>query len=70
MKAGGSTLNRSSFSTSPRPVVVSWILVGIALFLVLHLHLLSALLAGLLGAKPQLLLFWTVTEALAVDAVR
>ena len=48
MKAGGSTLNRSSFSTSPRPTIASWILAGIAMFLVLHLHLLSALLAGLL----------------------
>jgi predicted PurR-regulated permease PerM len=48
MKAGGSTLNRLSFSTSPRPTVASWILAGIAMFLVLRLHLLSALLAGLL----------------------
>jgi predicted PurR-regulated permease PerM len=48
MKAGGSTLNRLSFSTSPRPTVASWILAGTAMFLVLHLHMLSALLAGLL----------------------
>ena len=48
MKAGGNTLNRLSFSTSPRPTVASWILVGIAMFLVLYLHMLSALLAGLL----------------------
>src|ERR1700748_1751686 len=36
------------FSTQPRPTVASWILMGIALFLVLKLHLLSALLAGML----------------------
>jgi predicted PurR-regulated permease PerM len=48
MKASGSTLNRLPLSTSPRPTVTSWILAGIAMFLVLQLHLLSALLAGLL----------------------
>jgi predicted PurR-regulated permease PerM len=48
MKAGGNTLNRLSFSTAPRSTVASWILAGIAMFLVLRLHLLSALLAGLL----------------------
>jgi predicted PurR-regulated permease PerM len=48
MKAGGGTLNRSSFSTSPRSTIASWILAGIALFLVLRLHLLSAMLGGLL----------------------
>ncbi len=48
MKASGSTLNRLSFSTSPRSTVASWILAGIAMFLVLRLHMLSAMLAGLL----------------------
>ena len=48
MKASGSTLNRLPLSISPRPTVTSWILAGIAMFLVLQLHLLSALLAGLL----------------------
>jgi predicted PurR-regulated permease PerM len=48
MKAGGNTLNRLSFSIAPRFTVASWILAGIAMFLVLRLHLLSALLAGLL----------------------
>src|SRR6476659_10298760 len=48
MKAGGGTLHRSSFSTSPRSTIASWILAGIALFLVLRLHLLSAMLGGLL----------------------
>ena len=48
MKASGGTLNRLPLSTSARPTVTSWILAGIAMFLVLWLHLLSALLAGLL----------------------
>jgi predicted PurR-regulated permease PerM len=42
------THGKLSSSTSPRSAVASWILAGIALFLVLKLHLLSALLAGLL----------------------
>src|SRR6201994_3937622 len=42
------TPSNLSFSSSPRSAVASWILAGIALFLVLKLHLLSALLAGLL----------------------
>jgi predicted PurR-regulated permease PerM len=42
------TSGKLSFSASPRSAVASWILTGIALFLVLKLHLLSALLAGLL----------------------
>jgi predicted PurR-regulated permease PerM len=48
MKAGGSTLDRLSIGISTRPTVASWILAGISLFLVLRLHLLSALLGGLL----------------------
>jgi predicted PurR-regulated permease PerM len=48
MKASGSTLNRLPLSISPRPTLTSWILAGIAMFLVLQLHLLSALLSGLL----------------------
>src|SRR6201996_5869949 len=39
---------KSTFNASARSAVASWILAGIALFLVLKLHLLSALLAGLL----------------------
>src|SRR6201986_4593509 len=39
---------KSAVNASARSAVASWILAGIALFLVLKLHLLSALLAGLL----------------------
>ena len=42
------TPGKLSLNASSRSVVASWILTGIALFLVLKLHLLSALLAGLL----------------------
>jgi predicted PurR-regulated permease PerM len=48
MKPDARTPGTFSLSTSPRSAVASWILAGIALFLVLELHLLSALLAGLL----------------------
>ena len=48
MKTGTSTLGRLALGASARPTITSSILAGIALFLVLRLHLLSALLAGLL----------------------
>jgi len=48
MNPEGRTPGKSTFSASPRSAVASWILAGVALFLVLKLHLLSALLAGLL----------------------
>src|ERR1700686_5230040 len=48
MNSVARTPSSVSFSTAPRSTVASWILIGIALFLVLKLHLLSALLAGLL----------------------
>src|ERR1700693_6236515 len=48
MNPSAGTPNQSSFNVSPRSAVASWILAGVALFLVLKLHLLSALLAGLL----------------------
>jgi hypothetical protein len=37
-----------NFSAPPRAAVAAWILSAIALFLVLRLHLVSALMAGLL----------------------
>jgi predicted PurR-regulated permease PerM len=40
--------SKSSFTATPRSTLASWILIGIALFLMLKLHLLSALMAGLL----------------------
>jgi predicted PurR-regulated permease PerM len=42
------TRHKISLSTSRNSEIASWIMAGIALFLVLKLHLLSALLAGLL----------------------
>lgn len=46
MKPGART--PTNLSSSPRSTVASWILAGVAMFLVLKLHLLSALMAGLL----------------------
>jgi predicted PurR-regulated permease PerM len=48
MKTSTGTLGRLTLGKSARPTTTSSILTGIALFLVLWLHLLSALLAGLL----------------------
>ena len=48
MKTSTGTLGRRTLGKSARPTTTSSILTGIALFLVLWLHLLSALLAGLL----------------------
>jgi predicted PurR-regulated permease PerM len=48
MKTGTSTRGRLTLGGSARPAITSFILAGTALFLVLRLHLLSALLAGLL----------------------
>src|ERR1700722_15081015 len=48
MKPDARPLGRQIFNGSPGSAVASWILAGIALFLVLKLHLLSALLAGML----------------------
>src|SRR6201995_5485926 len=59
-----------SFSTAPRPTVASWILMGIALFLVLKLHLLSALLAGLLTHELVRLLAPLVEKRLTSKGAR
>jgi predicted PurR-regulated permease PerM len=48
MTSQAKILSKLSFSTSPRSAVASWILIGVALLLVLKLHLLSALMGGLL----------------------
>src|SRR3984957_17161111 len=48
MKPDARPLGRQIFNGSPGSAVASWILAGIALFLVLKLHLLSALMGGLL----------------------
>jgi predicted PurR-regulated permease PerM len=64
------THDKSSFNTSPRSAVASWILMGIALFLVLKLHLLSALLAGLLTHELVRLLAPLVENRLSSKGAR
>jgi predicted PurR-regulated permease PerM len=48
MKTDEIGLNKSSAFSLPSVAMTSWILIAVAMFLVLRLHLLSALLAGLL----------------------
>jgi predicted PurR-regulated permease PerM len=64
------TPRRISFGTSPGFAVASLILAGIALFLVLALHLLSALLAGLLTHELVRLLAPLVEKRLTSKAAR
>jgi len=59
-----------SFSSSPRSAVVAWILGGITLFLVLKLHLLSALMAGLLTHELVRLLAPLVEKRLTSKRAR
>jgi predicted PurR-regulated permease PerM len=61
---------RFAFGTSPRSAVASLILTGIALFLVLALHLLSALLAGLLTHELVRLLAPLVEKRLTSKGAR
>jgi predicted PurR-regulated permease PerM len=61
---------KATFSNSPRSAVASWILAGIALFLVLKLHLLSALLAGLLTHELVRLLAPLVEKRLTSKSAR
>ena len=70
MKPDTRTPGKLSFSTSPRSAVASWILTGIALFLVLKLHLLSALLAGLLIHELVRLLAPLVEKRLSSKGAR
>jgi predicted PurR-regulated permease PerM len=58
------------FSTYPRSAITSWILTGIALFLVLKLHLLSALMAGLLTYELVRLLTPLVEKRLTSKGAR
>jgi predicted PurR-regulated permease PerM len=58
------------FSALTRSAVASWILAGIALFLVLKLHLLSALLAGLLTHELVRLLAPLVEKRLTSKGAR
>src|SRR6202162_2232042 len=58
------------FSTYPRSAITSWILTGIALFLVLKLHLLSALMAGLLTYELVRLLTPVVEKRLTSKSDR
>src|ERR1700733_11945129 len=58
------------FSTYPRSAITSWILAGIALFLVLKLHLLSALMAGLLTYELVRLLTPLVEKRLTSKGAR
>ena len=58
------------FSTYPRSAITSWILTGIALFLVLKLHLLSALMAGLLTYEFVRLLTPLVEKRLTSKGAR
>ena len=57
-------------STYPRFAITSWILTGIALFLVLKLHLLSALMAGLLTYELVRLLTPLVEKRLTSKGAR
>jgi predicted PurR-regulated permease PerM len=59
-----------SFSTSPGSAISSWILTGIALFLVLKLHLLSALMVGLLTYELVRLLTPVVEKRLTSKSDR
>lgn len=59
-----------SFSASPGSSISSWILTGIALFLVLKLHLLSALMAGLLTYELVRLLTPLVEKRLTSKGAR
>jgi predicted PurR-regulated permease PerM len=58
------------FSTYPPSAITSWILTGIALFLVLKLHLLSALMAGLLTYEFVRLLTPLVEKRLTSKGAR
>jgi predicted PurR-regulated permease PerM len=64
------TPRRFAFGTSPRFAVASLILTGIGLFLVLRLHLLSALLAGLLTHELVRLLAPLVEKRLTSKGAR
>src|SRR5580693_3590917 len=64
------TSGKLSFSASPRSALASWILAAIALFLVLKLHLLSALLAGLLTHELVRLLAPLVEKRLTSKSAR
>src|SRR5271170_3994370 len=64
------TPGKLSFNASSRSAVASWILTGIALFLVLKLHLLSALLAGLLTHELVRLLAPLVEKRLSSKGAR
>jgi predicted PurR-regulated permease PerM len=70
MNPSAGTPNQSSFNVSPRSAVASWILAGVALFLVLKLHLLSALLAGLLTHELVRLLAPLVEKRLTSQGAR
>jgi predicted PurR-regulated permease PerM len=64
------TPSKLSFSASPRSAIASWILTGIALFLVLKLHLLSALMVGLLTYELVRLLTPLVEKRLTSKGAR
>jgi predicted PurR-regulated permease PerM len=59
-----------SFKNSTRCAIASWILTGVALFLVLKLHLLSALMAGLLTHELVRLLAPLVEKRLTSKGAR
>src|ERR1700738_4472385 len=59
-----------SFDNSPRSAIASWIFAAVALFLVLKLHLLSALLAGLLTYELVRLLAPLVENRLTSKGAR
>src|SRR6476661_6308538 len=70
MNSVARTPSNVSFSTAPRSTVASWILIGIALFLVLKLHLLSALMGGLLTYELVRLLTPLVEKRLTSKGAR
>jgi hypothetical protein len=69
-EAGRTPGKSISFSTFPGSAISSWILTGIALFLVLKLHLLSALMAGLLTYELVRLLTPVVEKRLTSKSDR
>jgi len=70
MKTDGIELNRSSTLPLTSVAMTSWILIAVAMFLVLRLHLLSALLAGLLVYELVHVLARPIEKRLVSKAAR
>ena len=70
MKTDGIGLNKSSTPSLASVAMTSWILIAVAMFLVLSLHLLSALLAGLLVYELVHVLARPIEKRLVSKAAR